>query len=88
MFQPIRVPRSCTRDEGRALEAALQEQASNHLKSALYRVFHILNRSLVRWMMRKYKSFRFHQREATQWLRGIAKRQPELFAHWQMGIRP
>jgi len=26
------VPRGCTRDEGRSLEASLQEQASNHLK--------------------------------------------------------
>jgi RNA-directed DNA polymerase len=59
-----------------------------YYKSALYRVFNILNRSLVRWVMRKYKRFRFHQRGATRWLRDIAKRQPELFAHWQIGIRP
>jgi hypothetical protein len=26
------VPRGCTRDEGRSLEAGLQELASNHLK--------------------------------------------------------
>jgi RNA-directed DNA polymerase len=59
-----------------------------YYKSALYRVFNILNRSLVRWAMRKYKRFRFYQRGATQWLRGVARRQPELFAHWQIGIRP
>jgi len=59
-----------------------------YYKSALYRVFNMLNRSLLRWVMRKYKRFRFHQRRATQWLRGIAKRQPELFAHWQIGIIP
>jgi RNA-directed DNA polymerase len=59
-----------------------------YYKSALYRVLNMLNRSLVRWVMRKYKRFRFHQRRAAQWLRGVAKRQPELFAHWQIGIRP
>jgi len=59
-----------------------------YYKSALYRVFNILNRSLVRWAKRKYKRLRFHQRRAAQWLRGIAKRQPALFAHWQIGIRP
>ena len=32
MFQPERVPRGCTRDEGRSLGAGLQELASNNLK--------------------------------------------------------
>lgn len=59
-----------------------------YYRSALYKVFNILNRSLVRWAMRKYKRFKFHQRRATKWLRSIAKRQPELFAHWQIGINP
>lgn len=59
-----------------------------YYKSALYRVFNILNRTLARWARRKYKRFRFHQRRAVQWLRGVSKRQPELFAHWQVGIRP
>jgi len=31
-FQVVSAPRGCTRDEGRSLEAGLQEQASNHLK--------------------------------------------------------
>lgn len=59
-----------------------------YYKSALYKVFNVLNRSLVRWAMGKYKRFKFHQRRATKWLRFIAKRQPELFAHWQIGIKP
>gem|GEM_PF-3003649 len=31
-FQLVSASRGCTRDEGRSLEAGLQEQASNHLK--------------------------------------------------------
>ena len=57
-------------------------------KSALYRVFGVFNRILVRWAIRKYKRFKFHQRWATQWLGRIATKQPQLFANWAMGIRP
>jgi len=59
-----------------------------YYKSALYRVFNVLNRRLVRWALRKYKRFKIHQQWATKWLRSIAIRQPNMFAHWQVGIRP
>ena len=59
-----------------------------YYKSALYRVFDVLNRILVRWARRKYKRLKFHQRRATHWLRRIACRQPWLFAHWEKGFRP
>ena len=57
-------------------------------KSALYRVFNVLNRILIRWVMRKYKRFKVHQRLAAQWLCRIACQQPWLFAHWEKGFRP
>jgi RNA-directed DNA polymerase len=57
-------------------------------KSALYATFRGFDRVLARWAMRKYKKLRGHQRRATHWLGRIARRQPELFAHWQMGLRP
>ena len=38
--------------------------------------------------MKKYKRYRDHQRRATQWLRRMARKRPELFAHWQIGIVP
>lgn len=60
----------------------------SYYKSALYPTFWILNWVLVRWAMRKYKRLRRHQRRARYWLEGIAKREPQLFAHWQMGIQP
>jgi RNA-directed DNA polymerase len=58
-----------------------------YYKSALYPIFMRLNRRLVRWAQKKYKRYR-HQRRATQWLRRIARRQPELFAHWRLGAIP
>ena len=56
-------------------------------KSALYPVFQRLNDRLVRWVRKKYKRCRHHHR-ARQWLRKMARREPELFAHWQLGAYP
>ena len=59
----------------------------SYYKSALYPTFWILNKVLMRWAMRKYKRLRGHQRRARYWLEGIAKREAQLFAHWQMGMQ-
>jgi len=57
-------------------------------KSALYPTLRHLNRRLVRWAMRKFKRLRHHLTNAVYWLGRIAKRQPELFPHWQFGVKP
>ena len=57
-------------------------------KSALYPTLRHLNRTLVRWAERKFKRLRRHQRRAEYWLGRIARKEPWLFPHWQMGIRP
>jgi RNA-directed DNA polymerase len=57
-------------------------------KSALYPVLRHLNHLLVKWAMRKFKRFRHHLTKAVYWLGRIAQRQPELFPHWQWGIKP
>ncbi len=57
-------------------------------KSGLYPVLRHLNCALVYWVRRKYKRFHRHRRRAEYWLGGVAQREPRLFAHWQMGIRP
>jgi len=57
-------------------------------KSMLYPTFRHLNEILVRWAMRKYKRLRFHSRRARRLLAGIARREPDLFAHWKLGVRP
>ena len=58
-----------------------------YYRSMLYPVFRPLNRRLVRWACRKYKKLRNHQRRATQWLRRISIRSPQLWAHWQIGVK-
>jgi len=57
-------------------------------KSALYRTLDHLNIILARWAMRKYKRLRGRLTTACRWLGQIAKRQPQLFPHWQLGVRP
>jgi len=38
--------------------------------------------------IRKYKKLRRHKRRAEHWLGRIARKEPQLFAHWQLGLRP
>jgi RNA-directed DNA polymerase len=57
-------------------------------KSALIPTLRHVDRVLVRWAMRKYKRLRRHKRRAEHWLGRIARKEPQFFAHWQMGVRP
>lgn len=58
-------------------------------KSALYPTFYNLNRKLVKWATRKFKKLRRRPRRAHYWLGAVAKRQPNLFPHWQLlGLKP
>jgi RNA-directed DNA polymerase len=43
-----------------------------------------INLKLVKWAQRKY---RFNKGEAWNWLRGVQRREPDLFAHWKLGLR-
>jgi len=47
-----------------------------------------LDRALVAWVSRKFLRFRCRERAATYWLGCVARRDPNLFAHWQLGVRP
>jgi len=57
-------------------------------KSALTPVLRELERSLVYWVRRKFKRFARHARQAVHWLGNVARREPNLFVLWQIGIRP
>jgi RNA-directed DNA polymerase len=57
-------------------------------KSAMYSVMRHMNRALIQWARRKYKKLSRHRRRAEYWLGKIAKRDPRLFVHWQMGVVP
>jgi RNA-directed DNA polymerase len=58
-----------------------------YYRSALYPTMRELNQDLVLWAKRKYKKLRGHHRRAAHWIARISRRAPELFAHWQMGVR-
>ncbi len=57
-------------------------------RSELYKVLCYINKQLVRWAERKHKKLHRHTRRAEHWLGRVARRQPSLFPHWQMGVRP
>lgn len=43
-----------------------------------------MDRHLMRWARRKYKRLERSDGRARTWLRGVRKRSPGLFAHWQL----
>ncbi len=57
-------------------------------KSGMYSVYWHVNRTLIRWGMRKFKKLRAHKQLACHWLGRMARQEPKLFVHWQMGIFP
>lgn len=57
-----------------------------YYQSALYSVFRHFNMTLVAWVRRKYKRFQRHKTRASKFLQEIAKREPQLFAHWKIGM--
>lgn len=57
-------------------------------KSALYSVLRHFNNALIHWVRRKYKKLCRHRRRAEHWLGGVAQREPNLFAHWKIGVLP
>jgi RNA-directed DNA polymerase len=57
-------------------------------RSMLLLVLRRLNDRLVRWAMRKYKWLRGHYTRALRWLVNVARREPNLFAHWRVGLLP
>jgi RNA-directed DNA polymerase len=54
----------------------------------MYDVLKHMNRALTLWAQRKYKKLAGHKRRVSEWLGKIARREPKLFIHWQMGIFP
>jgi len=78
-------------DLARMLNPVLQGQINYYGRfypSGLHPTFRHLNETLVRWAMRKYKRLRRHPARARRLIAGVARRQPDLFAHWRFGVRP
>jgi group II intron reverse transcriptase/maturase len=57
-----------------------------YTRSAMYGVWRHVNKTLVRWARRKYKSLRHHKTKASLLLENIAKQRPNLFVHWHHGM--
>lgn len=58
-----------------------------YYRTALLPTWRGLDRDLALWAKRKYKKLRYHHRRARHWITRLSRREPELFAHWQMGAR-
>jgi len=59
-------------------------------KTAMERLFEIINRRIAKWAFNKYKRFKRRKfvRYAQRWLRQVAKDFPNTFPHWQQGFTP
>jgi RNA-directed DNA polymerase len=57
-------------------------------RSGCVQVLRHLNEALAAWVRRKYTRFRNRERASIHWLGRVARREPNLFAHWQLGVRP
>lgn len=57
-----------------------------YTRSALYAMCRYVNKTLVRWALRKYKTLRGHKTIASKFMQDIAKQSPDLFAHWRAGM--
>ena len=60
---------------------------THYYKSEIYDTLKYINRCLTKWVRSKYKK-KNSSRKAVNWLTGIAKREPKLFAQWKLGILP
>ena len=62
---------------------------SAYYKSGLFPMSEQINRHLIKWMCNKYKTFRRKPRRAMYALGKLARKQPNLFAHWsKLGALP
>jgi len=57
-------------------------------RSKCVQVLRQLNEALAAWVRRKYKRFRRRERASMHWLGRVARRDPNLFVLWQLGVKP
>jgi RNA-directed DNA polymerase len=55
--------------------------------SALAPLLRYVNLTLLAWAMRKFKRFKAHKVRAGRFLQRLAVERPDLFVHWQLGMR-
>jgi RNA-directed DNA polymerase len=59
----------------------------SYYKSAMYPSLRNIERYLILWVCKKYKRFKRHKTRAKHWLGRIARREPQLFVHWKVGLK-
>lgn len=57
-------------------------------KTELQGTLGYLNLILKKWARQKYKTLRGRKVRASDWLKRLASVEPNLFAHWRIGVRP
>jgi RNA-directed DNA polymerase len=62
------------------------EYYGRYARSGLYPFFRYINLKLRTWVMRKYKRFKSHKIQASQFLQQLAKERVDLFVHWRIAV--
>jgi group II intron reverse transcriptase/maturase len=78
-------------DLARTINAVVQgwiNYYGRYFPSRLYPILIRINVYLTRWAQRKYKRLRGRGGGAWRFLADVAAREPGLFAHWRLGLRP
>jgi RNA-directed DNA polymerase len=52
--------------------------------STLYHIDYLI----LTWARKRYKKLTHNKKKAIYWLRNVACKKPNLFAHWKLGLRP
>lgn len=58
---------------------------SHFYKQELSNTMAYINKCIAKWAKKKYKKLK-SRKTAIKWLKYVAKREPELFAHWKFGV--
>jgi len=62
------------------------EYYGRYAPSALYPLLRYVNQTLVAWVMRKFKRFKEHKIQASQFLQRLAVANKDLFVHWAIDM--
>jgi group II intron reverse transcriptase/maturase len=62
------------------------EYYGRYAPSTLYPLLRCVNQTLLAWVMRKFKRFKGHRIQASQFLQRLAMERVDLFVHWQIGM--
>ena len=60
---------------------------SKYNKAGLAPVLRHFNKTLIRWAMCKFKNLKGHKTKAAKFLTRIYEEKPDMFVHWQVGMR-